>query len=177
MAWYLAKTNLGQRTIFADNWPNRARNWLPCVDHLSDKAGVDFMVTAPDHYRVISNGLLEEESMMDGHRKFTHWKETVALPTKVMVIGAADFSVHNEGSVDCIPVSSWVFPQDKIKGFYDYGQAMEILPFFIKTVGTYAYKKAGKCGSSNYIRRNGKCRVPFFTMIKALLVNVVILKN
>jgi len=136
-----SKNKFGQRTIFADNWPNRARNWLPCVDHLSDKASVEFMVTAPDHYRVISNGLLEEESMMDGYRKFAHWKETVALPTKVMVIGLADFAVHNEGSVDCIPVSSWVFPQDKIKGFYDYGQAMEILPFFIKTVGPYAYKK------------------------------------
>ncbi len=136
-----SKNKFKQRTIFADNWPNRARNWLPCTDHLSDKAGVDFMVTAPDHYKVISNGVLVEESPIGEHKKFTHWKETVAIPTKVMVIGLADFAVNYVGELDCIPVSSWVFPQDKKNGFYDYAQAMEILPFFIKKIGSYPYKK------------------------------------
>ena len=28
----------GDRTFFSDNWPNRARNWLPTVDHPYDKA-------------------------------------------------------------------------------------------------------------------------------------------
>lgn len=136
-----SKNKFAQRTIFADNWPNRARNWLPCVDHVSDKASVDFMVTAPDHYQVISNGVLIEETSLDAHKKFTHWKEAVALPTKVMVIGLADFAVNYAGMVDCIPVSSWVFPQDRKNGFYDYEQALEILPFFIKNIGSYAYKK------------------------------------
>jgi aminopeptidase N len=136
-----SKNKFAQRTIFADNWPNRARNWLPCVDHVSDKAGVDFMVTAPDHYQVVSNGILVEESSLGDHKKLTHWKETVALPTKVMVIGLADFAVNYSGMVDCIPVSSWLFPQDRKNGFYDYGQAVGILPFFIKNVGPYAYKK------------------------------------
>lgn len=130
-----------QRTIFADNWPNRARHWLPCIDHLSDKASVDFMVTAPAHYKVISNGILIEETSLENNLKFTHWQETVPLPTKVMVIGLADFAVNYAGDVDCIPVSSWVFPQDKKKAFYDYAQALDILPFFIKYVGPYAYKK------------------------------------
>ncbi|MEJ7588623.1 MAG: M1 family metallopeptidase [Ferruginibacter sp.] len=129
------------RTIFGDNWPNRAHNWLPCVDHVSDKAGVDFMVTAPDHYKVISNGILVEESSMGAHKKFTHWSEAVPLPTKVMVIGLADFAVNYAGNVDCIQVSSWVFREDKKNGFYDYAQAMEILPFFIRQVAPYPYKK------------------------------------
>src|SRR6266545_7092462 len=29
----------GKRSAFADNWPERARYWLPTVDHPSDKAG------------------------------------------------------------------------------------------------------------------------------------------
>jgi len=136
-----SKNKFAQRTIFADNWPNRARNWLPCVDHLSDKASVDFRVTAPEHYKVISNGILVEESSLGDHKKFTHWKEAVALPTKVMVIGLADFAVNYAGMVDCIPVSSWVFPQDRKNGFCDYEQALEILPFFIKNIGPYAYQK------------------------------------
>ena len=46
----------GERTFFSDNWPNRARNWLPTVDHIGDKAACEFVVTAPAHYQVVSNG-------------------------------------------------------------------------------------------------------------------------
>lgn len=136
-----SKNKFGNRTIFGDNWPNRARNWLPCVDHLSDKASVDFMVTAPDHYQVVSNGLKVEETNLFNHLRLTHWKEEVPIPTKVMVIGLADFAVSYLGDSKGVPVSSWVFPEERTKGFYDYGQATEILPFYIKNIGPYAYEK------------------------------------
>lgn len=137
----IAKNKYNHRTFFADHWPNRARNWLPCIDHPSDKAAVEFMVTAPLHYQVISNGLMIEETNLDAYRKFTHYKESTPLPMKVAVIGVADFAVHYEGDINNIPVYSWVYPEDRAKGFYDYHQAIEILPFFIKNIGPYAYKK------------------------------------
>lgn len=137
----ISKNKWGSRTFFGDNWPNRARNWLPCKDHLSDKAAVDFIVTAPDHYKVVANGIKTGEKDLPGHLHQTHWKEEAPLPTKVMVIGVADFAVDHPGAVDGIPVSSWIFPEVKEKGFRDYAQALEILPYFIKNVGPYAYKK------------------------------------
>ena len=48
----------GDRTFFGDNWPNRACHWLPVVDHLSDMATVQFRVTAPARYEVVSHGSL-----------------------------------------------------------------------------------------------------------------------
>jgi aminopeptidase N len=136
-----SKNKFNHRTIFADNWPNRARNWIPCKDHLSDKAGVDFIVTAPDHYQVISNGIKVEETNLAGQLRLTHWRETTPLPTKIMVVGIADFAVDYPGETNGIAVSSWIFPEQKEKGFYDYAQALDILPFYIKNVGQYAYKK------------------------------------
>jgi aminopeptidase N len=136
-----SKNKFKHRTIFADNWPNRARNWIPCKDHLSDKASVDFIVTAPDHFLVISNGIKTEEKDLASHLHLTHWKEEVPLPTKIMVIGLADFAVDYPGDVNGIPVSSWVFPEQRESGFYDYSQALEILPFYIKNIGTYSYQK------------------------------------
>jgi len=135
------KNKYGHRTFFGDNWPNRAHNWLPCIDNPADKAAVDFIITAPEHYQVIANGVQTEENNLPGQLKQTHWKETVDLPTKVMVIGAADFAVNYAGNVDCIPVSSWVYPENKDNGFYDYALAKDILPWFIKNVGPYAYRK------------------------------------
>lgn len=129
------------RGFFADNWPNRAHNWIPCVDHPADKATVDFRIMAPVHYQVVANGVQVEETSLDSATKFTHYKETVPLSTKIMVIGVAPFAVQLAGEVSNIPIYSWVYPEDRAKGFYDYGVAVDILPWFIKNWGPYAYKK------------------------------------
>lgn len=129
------------RTFFADNWPNRAHNWIPCNDHPADKASVEFIVTAPDHYRVIANGTCEEESNLPHHLKLTHWNETKLLPTKVMVIGVADFAVQLDSVINCVPITSWVFPQNKDSGFAQYAVSKKILPFFEKYIGPFPYKK------------------------------------
>ena len=36
----------GERTFFGDNWPDRARHWLPVIDHPYDKATSEMVVTA-----------------------------------------------------------------------------------------------------------------------------------
>lgn len=137
----IAVNKHGRRTFFGDNWPNRAHNWFPCNDHLADKASVDWLVTAPEHYQVVANGLKLEETNLPSHRRFTHWQETAELPTKVMVIGAADFAVQYAGNVAGIPLYSWVYPEDRDAGFATYALAKKVLPFFISHVGPYAYKK------------------------------------
>jgi aminopeptidase N len=144
----ISKNKYGNRTFFADNWPNRAHHWIPCVDDPADKATVEFIVTAPSHYQIISNGVQIEETNLPGNlpagqagKKLTHYKEDIPLPTKVMVIGAADFAVNTVGDVGCVPVSSWVYPENKTEGFYDYAMAKDILAFHINYIGPYPYKK------------------------------------
>lgn len=137
----IGKSIVNKRTFFGDNWPNRAHQWLPCNDVPLDKASLEFIVTAPAHYSVVSNGLKIAEEILPDSTKRTHWKENVPLPTKVMVIGLADFAVEEAGKVDDIPLYSWVYAEEKDKGFYDYALAREILPFFIDYIGPYGYKK------------------------------------
>ena len=137
----ISKNEFGRRTFFGDNWPNRAHNWLPCADYPADKAQVDFIVTAPAHYQVVANGLKTEETALPNHLKLTHWKETAQLPTKVMVIGVADFAIDHTGDVGKIPVYTYVFPESKDAGFKSYAVAKEILPFYIKKIGPFAYEK------------------------------------
>lgn len=137
----ISKNKYGKRTFFADNWPNRAHNWIPCVDDPSDKATVEFLVTAPSHYQVISNGVQVEETNLPDNKKLTHYKEDVPLPTKIMVIGVADFAVNLAGEINCVPVYSWVYPENKKDGFYDYALAKDILSFYISYIGPFPYKK------------------------------------
>ncbi len=137
----ISNNMFGHRTFFGDNWPNRAHNWLPCVDHPADKATVDFIVTAPDHYQVVANGTKISETNLPEHLKLTHWKENAPLATKVMVIGVADFAVDSSANVEGIPVAAYVFPENQGHGFLDYSAAQEILPYYIKNIGPYAYEK------------------------------------
>ncbi|HUQ97254.1 MAG TPA: M1 family metallopeptidase [Chitinophagaceae bacterium] len=136
----ISKNKYNDRTFFADNWPNRAHQWLPCNDRPDDKATVAFDVTAPAQYKVISNGLLTSEKTT-GNETVTKWSEQNGIPTKVMVIGAARFAVMAFSDSSCVPVSAWVYPQDSAKGFYDYGLAPSILHFFSQYIGPYPFEK------------------------------------
>jgi aminopeptidase N len=141
----ISKNKFGDRTFFGDNWPDRARNWLPCVDHPSDKATVDFYVTAPSRYMVVGNGYLAGEYPDTGNStpgmKVTHWEEEVPLHTKVMVIGVADFAWSLAGFSLGVPVQSWVFAQNRDEGFTDYGPAPGILTFYQQLIGPYSFEK------------------------------------
>ncbi|OQP47556.1 peptidase M1 [Niastella yeongjuensis] len=143
----ITQNKYGHRVFFADNWPNRAHNWLPCVDHPADKASLDFIVIAPAHYQVIANGVKTQDTTINQLR-YTHYTETTPLSTKIMVIGVAEFAIQQSGTVNDIPVYSWVYPEEKEKGFYDYALAVDILPYFIKNVGPYAFKKLANVEST-----------------------------
>ena len=138
----ISKTKYGHRSFFADNWPDRGQNWIPCHDDPADKATVEFIVTAPEHYQVVANGIQIEETALGNGFKTTHWKEDTPISTKVMTIGVAHFAVNLSGIVNnCIPVYSWVYPEDRNNGFKDFSQAKEILEYYISHVGPYGYKK------------------------------------
>jgi aminopeptidase N len=58
-----------------------------------------------------------------------------------MVIGVARFAVEQAGETNCIPISTWVYPQNKKEGFYDYAPAAEIVDYFIDKVGPFPFSK------------------------------------
>ncbi len=132
----------GERTFFSDNWPNRARDWLPTIDHPYDKATCEFVVTAPARYQVVSNGLLVEETDVEGGMRRSHWRQSVPIAPWLYVLGVARFAVQHLGEVDGKPLQTWVYPQDRDAGFYDFAvptrRAME---FYSERVGPYAYEK------------------------------------
>ena len=137
----ISKNKFGERTFFGDNWPNRAHNWLPCIDHPYDKATVDFIITAPSKYQVVANGRLVEETDLLNSFRLTHWREVNPISTKIMVIGVAQFAVQNLEKLNCLPIESWVYTEDKDKGFYDFGVAPEIIKYFEGLIGPFPYEK------------------------------------
>ena len=143
----ISNNKFGSRGFFGDNWPNRAHNWLPCVDDPSDKATLDFYILAPNHYTVVANGAQQEEQKLPFKMKMTHWKESEPIAPKIMVIGVADFAVDHPGDAMGVPVWNYVYSQNKEVGFRSYAVALDILPFYINHIGPYPFEKEGNVQS------------------------------
>ena len=154
--------SLGRYTAFGDNWPTRARFWIPGVDDPADKATVTWTVTAPPGRRVVANGTLIEETPIaksgrfSGDRVLTRWKETRPIPMYLMVIAAAPLTYLDIGPAacgrtevgGCLSHSVYVAPEQR--GFLPgpFARANDILEFFATLVAPFPYEKLAHLQSS-----------------------------
>jgi len=157
----LRRDSAGTATAFADHFPDRARHWLPTVDHPSDKATVEWTVRAPATHRVVANGELQEETPVpasSGHPAMllTRWRSARPLYTAVMVIGVAPFARVELGNTacglgelpGCVPQSVWITPdvRDYVPG--PFARAGEMVALFARLVAPFPYEKLAHVQSS-----------------------------
>ena len=147
---HIGNNKHGDRTFFSDNWPNRGRNWLSTIDHPYDKAMCEFIVTAPNHYQVVSNGLKIEETNLDNNKKLTHWKQSIPIALWLYVLGVAEFAVQYVDEFDGKSIETWVFKQDRDAGFYDFAEpTKQALEFYSDYVGPFSYEKLANIQSNS----------------------------
>jgi aminopeptidase N len=141
----------GRWTWFGDNWPDRTRQWLPTVDHPSDKATVGWTVRAPAGRTVVANGTLLGTRSLGGRSALveTRWREAHPIPTYLMVIGAgplvsvplATTGCTQGDASRCVPQSVYVMPEhrDWLPG--PFAAAAPIVSMFEQLVGPFPYEK------------------------------------
>lgn len=146
----IANNKHGDRTFFSDNWPDKARHWLPTVDHPYDKATSEMIVTAPAHYQVVSNGLLVEETDLPGGRRRTYWRQSVPIAPWLYVLGVARFAVQHVDTFQGKAIQTWVYAQDRDAGFYDFAvPTRDALEFYSDKVGPFSYEKLANVQSNS----------------------------
>jgi len=139
-------------TWFGDNWPNRARFWIPTVDHPSDKATVTWTVRAPRGRTVIANGTLVSTTTVGRGRRArttTRWRESKPISPYMMVIGAGPLTKVDLGdtacglaeTTKCVPQSIYVLPEVKKTMPGSFARAGDIVRFFATRVGPFPYEK------------------------------------
>jgi aminopeptidase N len=138
----IVKNKFGERCFFSVNWPDLAHQWLPTIDHPSDKATSEFVVTAPAKYQVVANGLIQETIDLGDGRRQTHWKQSVPIATWLDNIGVAQFAVHHFGTGAGVPLEAWLFPQDRDPGILTFEEPeRQAMAFFSEHIGPYPYEK------------------------------------
>jgi aminopeptidase N len=140
----IANNKHAERTFFSDNWPIKARHWLPTLDHPYDKASSEMLVNAPAHYQVVSNGLLVEETDLGNGRRLSHWRQSVPIATWLNVLGVARFAVEHRPAWRGVPIETWVYAQDRDNGFALFAHpTVAVLDFLSDKVGPYPYERLG----------------------------------
>ncbi len=139
----------GRWTWFGDNWPDRTRQWLPTVDHPSDKATVSWTVRAPTGRTVVGNGVPLGTKAIGAGRTETRWRESRPIPPSLMVIAAGPLVRFDLGQTacrsgdgkQCVPQSVYVLPENTswLPGAFQY--AGPIVALFQDLVGPFPYEK------------------------------------
>jgi aminopeptidase N len=146
-------TQYGTRSIFADNWPDRAHLWLASQDHPSDKATVSFHVQAPVDDQVIANGALEKiDTLAYGHAVW-HYRLDRPIPVYTMVVGIGRFArsrLPDAGcEVSCVPVTVWTYPEDSAYAMADpFRRASEMVDYYSRLIGPFPYPSLAHVESS-----------------------------
>jgi aminopeptidase N len=145
----LIRNKHGDWCAFSENWPNRAREWLPVIDHPYDKATSEFIIIAPVKYQVVANGLLQKEKDLGNGRRLTHWKQSVPIASWLNAIGVERFGVHHAGLVKGMELQTWVSHQDlDAARIYFESPARNAIEFYSDYIGPYAYEKLANVGAA-----------------------------
>ena len=142
----------GRWSAFGDDWPERARDWIPTVDDPADKAPVSWIVSAPADLEVVANGALRQRTAGGGRVAWTY-REDHPIPTYTMVIGATHMTVSRRrpaiSGADTIPIEVWAYPEDS--AFADsvpFRRVTQIVETLQRLIGPFPYEKLAHVESS-----------------------------
>ena len=151
----IIRTDSARRwTAFGDNWPNRARYWIPSVDHPSDKATVTWCVRLRDNRTVVANGTALNTRRGTQPREECY-REHAPIPVYLMVIAVAPLTATSLGETACglaaqtrcVPQVVYTAPEQQASS-KAFDHAAAIVQFFAQLVAPFPYEKLAHLQSS-----------------------------
>lgn len=147
---FIQESARGRRSVFADNWPNRAHFWIPVEDHPSDKATVSWAVRVPAAWKVVANGRLADTSRTDDGHMLWSYEERRAIPAYTFVIGAGEMAVTPLVTEGGVRQSLWTTAEDSAFAVdQPFQRVNEIVDVFSEYIGLFPYDKLAHVQSSS----------------------------
>jgi len=154
------RDSAGRWTYFGDNWPNRARHWIPSLDHPSEKATITWRVRASPRQAIVANGAFVSTRPLagaaGGERVESVWRESQPIPVYLMVIAAAPLERYDLGETacglgldrKCVRQYVYTAPEQAKTVPGPFARAGDIVALFSRLVGPFPYEKLAHLQSS-----------------------------
>lgn len=137
----LVKDADGLPSAIGDNWPDRVHHWIPCFDHPSAKASVNFTVTAPKRVAVVANGVLEAKRENTDATTTWKWTERSLISPYNMVVAAGEFATAELKTKSPVPISYYVTKTDRKLAEQGFSPAGPAVNLFSSLIDAYPYGK------------------------------------
>ncbi|MDC3378774.1 M1 family aminopeptidase, partial [Planctomycetota bacterium] len=92
------------RFMVTDHETERARFWLPCVDHPTVRTPLDIRLRAPSDLTILANGLEQASEDHGNGTRTAHWKLEQACPAYLICLAVGDFVEADGGEAGGVPI-------------------------------------------------------------------------
>ncbi|NHJ85493.1 MAG: hypothetical protein FK734_08525 [Asgard group archaeon] len=136
-------------TQFQDNY---SRYLIPIYDHPSHKFPVEMIVTVPEGYYAVSNGILQEHKKNKDKTETCHWFQEKPIPAYLITLAVGDFNVFDEkfGKLDVIYYAEKKWDKDTV--YRCLQKTPEMIKFYEEKFGVkFAWDKYGQVMISNFV--------------------------
>ncbi len=132
----------GQRVVFTDSWPGRARGWMPGVHHPSDPATLDLTLHVPAAFDAgATGGQVAADTLSGTAENGTvewRWRLRAPAPTYAYAFAVGDFvRVEDEAAGD-VPIRYYMLPADSARADR-LARTPAMIRYFADLLGPYAY--------------------------------------
>jgi aminopeptidase N len=86
--------------MLSDHETERARHWLPCIDHPNVRTTLDLRLRADARFTILANGYLVEETEQGDGTKTAHWRLDQPCPSYLICIAIGEFAYADDGDFE-----------------------------------------------------------------------------
>ncbi len=129
-----------------------ARACVPVYDNPSHKFPTETIITVPEGYFVMSNGLLKVRTKNDDGTETFHWVQELPIPAYLITIAASEYIEYKE-DLDGLEVSYYAHKRwDRETVYRSFGKTPEMIKFFEEKLGVkFPWAKYAQITAANFV--------------------------
>lgn len=136
---YWTDNRYGDPYVFTDHFPERARGWLPCEDHPSDRSSFELIIDVPRPTDVVAATGALEQQVGEGVARWTS-RTASDISSYMLSIAVGPYArVSEDGDPRLVP--HYVYAKDKAKARRALRWHTPWIALLEESFGPYAYAK------------------------------------
>ncbi|MFO0982929.1 MAG: M1 family metallopeptidase [Planctomycetota bacterium] len=143
--FYFAETTHQRKVAYTDCWPQRARGWLPCIDHPCDRAQLELCIRAPAALAVAANGAEVATLSLPDQRTEHRFRQQLPIATYLfaVAVGPLEATAHHLESFDQrqLPVITLTYPEEHDAAITGFAPTARVLDTLEGMLGRYPFAK------------------------------------